>query len=89
MSTDYFPKTPIPFEKLKGIHGELHEVISLDTTEDSAGLTIDDKNFLWANKTSDGNTTFTRYGGNNPEAILQYLETTFSTKIISEYEVDA
>ena len=73
MSTDYLPRYPIPFEQIKGIELEtVKEHITENTTPDNCCLT-DGDNHLWSQKSASGFTTFTRFGSNSAEDILDAL----------------
>ncbi len=86
MSIDYFPDRPIPFEELKDVPG-----IKVEETEESnarnAVVLFDGDSYVWAFKTSSGNTQLTRFGRNNEDNILEKLQKYFQIDILSEYEV--
>ena len=93
MSTEWLPTKPIPFSEIKGLKGRVHEQHVnpvpdqgiIGTTEKSCCLT-DGKNYLWAFD-NNGNTWFTRYGGNDEQEILGSLATKFRCGFISEYDI--
>ena len=88
MSTDYLPKIPIPFDKVKGgTFGDVHEEINPDTTPDKCILT-DGENYLWAHRTVEGATTFERFGRNDVGVILDILSAQFDTEFVDEHDED-
>ena len=88
MSTDYLPRHPIPFEQIKGIELEtVKEHITENTTPDKCCLT-DGDNYLWSSKSASGFTTFTRFGANSAEDILDALADHFNTEFVSEHDED-
>lgn len=88
MSTDYLPRTPIPFDKVKGLNIEgVKEHQTPDTEEGKACLT-DGENYIWAVKTSFNYTWFSRYGGNFVDVIFDVLAEHFGTDFVSEHDDD-
>ncbi len=86
MSTDYIPQQSIPFNQIKELNlGVVHEEPCDRSTEDKVVIT-DGKNYLWAYKTHDDNTVFSRYGANDASQIIQALEDHFGTELVSEFE---
>ncbi len=85
MSTYYLPDQPIPFDKIKGMKGEVREEMVEFTTPSSACLT-NGKNRIWAQRASNGYTQFARYGDNNVEGILDHLAKQFKVAFVSEYD---
>lgn len=88
MSTNYLPRTPIPFNEVKGLDiGGIREEETEDTTPDNCCLT-DGDNCLWAVKTSFNFTWFSRYGRNFVGGILEVLSGHFDTEFVSEHDDD-
>lgn len=85
MSTSYRPLGNIPFNELrKSPPGQLSEAPSPDATESSFCIT-DGKYFMWCYG-YENNTSFERYGRNNPENILEILSEAYGVEIISEHD---
>jgi hypothetical protein len=61
-------------------------------TEDSeargAIILTDGENYVWAFKTQNGGAEFTRFGGNDPRAILRWVEETFDTQVYDEHQAE-
>lgn len=88
MSTNYLPRTPIPFDQIKGLSIEgVCEHQTPDTTPDECCLT-DGENYLWAVKTSFGYTWFSRYGRSDVDGILDTLAEHFGAEFVSEHDDD-
>ena len=88
MSTDYLPRVPIPFDKVKGLNIKgVKEHQTPNTGEKKACLT-DGENYIWAVKTSLNYTWFSRYGQNFVEDILDVLAEHFGTEFVSEHDDD-
>lgn len=85
MSVYYLPSTPIRFDLVKGMTGEIHEVVNDNTAPDNACLT-DGKNCIWAERATLGNTQFSCYAGNDPDRILSYLARRFHVAFVSEFD---
>lgn len=86
MSTDYLPKTPIPFDLIKGLRLKgVWECQTEHTTPDNACLT-DGDNYLWATRAENGGTTFTRFSTNLVHDILETLSAHFGVEFVSEHE---
>ena len=86
MGTDYLPRTPIPFDKVKSLNIEgIKERQTKDTSDEKACLT-DGENCLWAVKTSFNYTWFSRYGRNFVDDILDALAEHFGTDFVSEHD---
>jgi hypothetical protein len=88
MSTDFRPLPPISFADLFG--GRLksagvHEHPANERSYQKRCLT-DGRNFLWVFCDDKGLASFTRYGWNEPQGILQAIAEEFDVDIASEHE---
>jgi len=88
MSTNYLPRAPIPFDRVKGLNiNGVKEQQAKDTRGGNACLT-DGENYIWAVKTSFNYTWFSRYGLNFVGDILDALAEHFGTDFVSEHDDD-
>lgn len=65
--------------------GEIHEVTEESTRPDNACLT-DGENYVWAERSTGGNTQFSCYAGNDPDRILNHLAKKFHVAFVSEHD---
>lgn len=91
MSTQYITDPDygnIPFKELKSLTLEENKIYVQQTNEnveDSVCLT-DGNNFLWAYGSEEGIVhSFSRYGPNDVEFIIQRLQEIFGVELIDEY----
>lgn len=88
MSTDYVSYDPIPFEDMKKLRGKIRpsKPDPEGTGVNSVCLT-DGKNCVWAYRQGHG-TTFTRFGGNSVDDMLELIASKYDTGFTSEYDDD-
>ncbi len=93
MATDFYPTTPIPFDRfLAVIQAEprlhvVHEVVR-EVVRDQVTIERPRGNFVHALRMDDGTTVVTRYGHNDPERILVVLDALFGVRFGPEHERD-
>jgi hypothetical protein len=88
MSTDYYPLAPIRMADLFGRVKNLgvHEELCEGTSPDKKCLT-DGQNFVWISCSGrELVSSFTSYGRNDPEHILQVISEEFGVRIVREDE---
>lgn len=91
MSTDYIPRKKIPYNEIRDLNVEgikIQEAGEPKHSLDEACVLTDGENYLWARACKDGSTTFTRYGGNFVDGVIEVLEEHFGVELISEYDDD-
>lgn len=83
MSTYYKPTETIPLNEIK----KLKEFEVIVEKEEGKKLFFDGTNYLhFQDDGNDNVTDILRYGGNNPNNILDALESNFKIRMIDEYD---
>lgn len=93
MSVDYVPRGRIDYDKLLEIAGTSDVVKVVEATDpphpiSEAFVLFDGNDYVWARRSLGGNTHFSKYGMNNPEKILSWIEGVFGVSLASEYDDD-
>lgn len=89
MSTDYLPLERIPYAKIKDLDIDGIQIQQAEDPPhplDEACVLTNGRDYLRARAASNGGTTFTRYGMNDADSILDKLGEHFGTDFVSEHD---
>lgn len=89
MSVDYLPEKKISYNEVMNlaIAGiTIQEAKDPPHPLEEACVLTDGKDYLWAYAMKNGGSSFTAFGSNNPDNILELLSAHFKTDFVSEYD---